>query len=233
MRALYVGTVGAGFDAAGLFGSAGSDLGGQHFTLAFSYDTTVGFLDTSSPEVQRLWGGSVYQGLAAPVTARFTVNGHSQSISGNYQGYVSQCSSKACPVAVHGLVQHLATEFSTDPRTGVSTVVYASTFEGLFDDIVFGNVPSDLTQGYSLNFDDTVHGFFDYFFYDVYDPVTGYSNSAYAYLNPTRLTVVQVTPVPVPAGSAGMLALSIAVLALVRLRRRAPKRRTHRARNPG
>jgi hypothetical protein len=219
MQAVYTGTIDTGFDTAGLFGSAGTDLGGVAFRLSFTYDTGSGFLDTSTPGVQRLWGGALY-GLAPLVTARFTVNGQTQTINGGYQGYVSQCSSAACPAAPSGLVQHLATDFTTDPVTGVSHVVYASTFEGLFGGTLSGSVPSDLTQPYTLTFDGTIVSFFNYFFFDVYDPVTGYSNNAYAYLNPTRLTVAPIAAVPVPASGAGMLAAALGVLAALRMRQR-------------
>lgn len=224
MQAVYTGTVAVGTDTAGLFGVAGGDLGGQAFSLAFTYDTGLGFLDSATPGVERLWGGSLYAGLTPPVTARFTVNGHSQTISGNYQGYVSQCSSAACPAAPSGLVQHLATEFDTDPVTGVTTVIYASTFEGLFGDILGGQVMPDLTQSYSLALDGTATSFLDYFFYDVYDPVAGYSNSAFAYLNPDRLRVQPVTAVPVPAGGAGMLGLALVMLIGLRARSRGAAR---------
>ena len=222
MNAVYTGTVGSGFDAAGLFGAPGTDLAGTPFTLTFSYDTDTGFRDTSVPGVERLWGGAVYPGIAPAVTTRFTLNGQTQVIAGNYQGFVSQCAALACGA---GLVQHLATDFQTDPVTGVSTVVYASVFKGLFGDILSGNVPSDLTQPYSLRFDGVFHGFFDYFFFDVYDPVAGYSNSAFAYLNPTRLVVSQVVPIPVPAGGVAMLGLPILVLVGLRLRHRATRGR--------
>ena len=83
--ATYTGTVGDGYDPAGLFGEPGGQLGGDTYVVKYIIDTTKGGYFDLLPSFDQVLGGT-YFGFSSPVSATVTINGITQSIGGNYVG---------------------------------------------------------------------------------------------------------------------------------------------------
>ena len=83
--ATYSGVITSGNDNSGLFGAAGSDLSGLAFSVAYTYDLSQGYRETSLPGYDALYGGGSY---GFPVTkVIITINGVGRD---NDNGYAQE-----------------------------------------------------------------------------------------------------------------------------------------------
>lgn len=80
----YTGSVSSGYDATGIFGTAGtaSSLNGSTWIANFFFDTSVGARYSSS-SLDIVYGGSGYP-LPTPGSGSITINGVTKSIAGDY-----------------------------------------------------------------------------------------------------------------------------------------------------
>lgn len=87
-QAVWTGTIASGFDTAGIFGAAGTDLGGFSYTAVFRYDPSLGIRFTTA-EYDIAYGGSVY-GAPTPMSyAAITINGVTRTIQTGNQDDVA------------------------------------------------------------------------------------------------------------------------------------------------
>ena len=85
----YSGTLTSGYDATGLFGTAGANLAGDAFTFQYVFDPTVG--NTGSSAIWNYAFGGAYDGAASPISsAVVTIKGIGASIGlPSYFGEIS------------------------------------------------------------------------------------------------------------------------------------------------
>jgi hypothetical protein len=78
--ATYVGTIGTGFDHAGMFGVDGDDLAGQGFVAKYVYDTALGDKEALSYSSNNVFNSA--PGQNSPVLrAELTINGYTRIIA--------------------------------------------------------------------------------------------------------------------------------------------------------
>jgi hypothetical protein len=83
---VWTGSVMSGFDNAGVFGPAGSNLAGAHFSVVYAFDTSRGQLETLDGRFV-LYGGLGLGGTSPSLGAIVTIDGKSTFIGpGNYVG---------------------------------------------------------------------------------------------------------------------------------------------------
>ena len=80
--AYYSGVVVSGYDKTGVFGKADTSLAGLSYSELFTIDTSKG-LELSTLTSDSVFGG-ISMGMASPVTATITIEGHSQTIAGDF-----------------------------------------------------------------------------------------------------------------------------------------------------
>ena len=82
----YTGTLSAGYDQTGVFGSPGTSLSGDAFNLLFTFDSAKGYFyhDTAGGIIaEQLYGGSAYP-ISSPGKAVLTINDNSKTVNGDY-----------------------------------------------------------------------------------------------------------------------------------------------------
>lgn len=85
--ATYTGTVSAGFDTTGVFGTPGTDLAGLRYVTRYTYDRTLGADQTSDGLTYDRSLGYAYQGNPV-ISASITINGVTKVLPGDYYGEV-------------------------------------------------------------------------------------------------------------------------------------------------
>jgi hypothetical protein len=89
------GVVSLGQDYTGVFGLAGQSLVGRSWSFVADFDlSSAGYEGVLSPFIQTsIYGGSAYDGAPTPAPSlgggAFTLNGHTEMISGNWYGVLS------------------------------------------------------------------------------------------------------------------------------------------------
>ena len=205
MQAVYTGTVSNGYELTNDFGlGLNTSFSGNPFTMTFIYDpATPGSVRTTIPgSSDRVSGGSYFvPGIADPFSsAKLTINGHSQSVGGNYNGdafvsagHIYQVSEN---IFNNGLINNLAYLFQP---------VYSN---GL-------NFPTNLETPYMASITSNVPGAFQFQNFNIASGI--YSRNTIGHLSPTNLTITRVSVVPLPAalplfglglGALGMLGRS-------------------------
>lgn len=87
--ATYTGTVTGGGDYVGVvFGAPGTNLVGDSYVATYTINTANGILHDLLPSEEYLVGGSYYGASSLPVSATITINGYTQSVTGNYQSEI-------------------------------------------------------------------------------------------------------------------------------------------------
>ena len=205
MQIEYSGTLSSGYDATGVFGTAGTNLTGLTYTMTYTYDTSVGVRYTD-PAYDSIYGGYLYS-LPATTTSTMVVNGSAVDGNGDYYDFDQRAKpSLASTVDV-------SIQYTVDPVTGAYVYNYGSTHAY---DFTLG-LPVDLETPYSF---DVADGYgYGSFVYGVYDPFGTNTEYAYAYMDVDRVTISDVAPVPLPA-SAGLLFAALGALVGLRSRRR-------------
>jgi len=81
ITATFAGTVKAGLDSTGVFGTPGADLAGAGYSLVYTADPTVGSYSTFNGTITdpQLSGDQIFLGISAALT----INGHSYSFIGS------------------------------------------------------------------------------------------------------------------------------------------------------
>jgi hypothetical protein len=199
------GTVTLGFDRGTfLLGSAA----GQDFTAVFRTDDTI---PSHIPEV----GGDQYSG-PGNTTASLTINGVTQTISGNFDSYVYVCQ----PVDCGGSWADGAGSTDRDQLNILLTATHSLSFAIISPNNAFA--PADLHTAYSYTVQpgDTVRGSAEYV---VSESDNGFTQTNYSLtLAPTSVTSTILSGVPEPAAW-GLLIVGLAATGLM-LRRAGPQR---------
>ena len=86
--ATYTGTVYAGLDTNGLFGSPGANLSGAAYVATYTIDTDPGGYTNNQPSGDYI-SPEIYNGFKPPVTATIIINGHTQTTAGSYSSSFS------------------------------------------------------------------------------------------------------------------------------------------------
>ena len=209
MQIEYTGTVTSGYDETGVFGTAATDLTGLTYTMTYTYDTSVGFRGTD-PNRDTVYGGYLY-GLPSPTTSTLVINGSTLDGNGDYYGYDQRYND-----GTSAFTQDYSYQYTVDPLTGAYVLNYNYFYAY---DLTLG-LPVDLETPYSF---DVADGYgYGQFQYQVYDPISGTTEYAYANMNVNLVTITQVNdvaPVPLPA-SVGFLIAGLGALVGLRSRRR-------------
>ena len=89
----YSGTIDSGsVDAAGLFGTAGGNIGGDAITTTWQYSLTNGSIIVNNPgSVDEALGGTFYGTPSPMLSVSVTVNGITQIFSADYFGDTFLC----------------------------------------------------------------------------------------------------------------------------------------------
>jgi hypothetical protein len=198
--ATWTGTVSDGYDSTGVFGSVGS-LDGDTYVAKYTYNTSVGLRETDLPYYDEVYGGSTYGSVgpdASPVSATITINGHTATSNGEYQG-----TAITEPYYSYWLEQVA----EQDNETGYSVIVN----QAYYGDQVTLETSVPLTD---VSYDSD--GFFQI---EINDDADIYTSEAYANLSPETLQIG--SAVPEPAAWALMLSGLGFIGAGIRARRRA------------
>ncbi len=131
--ATYSGTLAAGYDFTGVFGTANTDLTGASWVATFTYDKTLGgFQSTDSSSFDRSNGGSVYLNGSPIISSTITINGITKVVLGQSDGQVYTASTPR--------VFHVAIDFSDNGISG--------TDNELILDVVPVSAPASLDQNF-------------------------------------------------------------------------------------
>ena len=203
----YWGTVFAGYDQTGVFGSPGADLTGNSYVAHYVFDTTQGFT-YSSPTQNYVIGGTGY-GVASPlVSASVTVGGQTVTIAGDVAEIAGYNDGSSFSQQFH-----YAGLFTNDGITEVDNYSENSIYN-------YGDaIPSSLTGPFTYN-TAAGDGTYGYVLISTYDYGTGnYDTYTYADASITRLTVGPAGSVPEPSTWA-LMGVGFAVLAIFGVRRK-------------
>src|ERR1700687_869903 len=87
MDVTYTGTVYQGTDTLGVFG--GGSLVGLSWVATYTYDTSLGYRDTTTNH-DNVWGGPYYGSTStSPVlSSMITINGVGKAVAGSYAAYL-------------------------------------------------------------------------------------------------------------------------------------------------
>ncbi|HPU16074.1 MAG TPA: PEPxxWA-CTERM sorting domain-containing protein [Polymorphobacter sp.] len=109
--AKYTGTVLYGNDQTGVFAAPGSDLTGYSWVATYTYDRSLGGIQsTDGVNYDYSYGGPGYGVAGSPVlSSTITINGVTKSVSGTYAGLVYTTTSPG--------VEHYAQDYSDDGVT--------------------------------------------------------------------------------------------------------------------
>jgi hypothetical protein len=89
MDVTYTGTVSSGTDYLGVFGTAGANLTGSSWVATYTYDTSLGYLSSSSSLYQLYGGSAYYYAPTSPVlSSMVTINGVGKAVDASYSGQV-------------------------------------------------------------------------------------------------------------------------------------------------
>jgi hypothetical protein len=195
----YDGVVSDGTDATGLFGPAGTALGGESYQLTYTFDTSKGAL-VPHPNGTELSGGPGSIGYSSPGMAVLTINGRSVAINVD-ENAPSQ-----------GLSHYYALDYGsyvfTEQRVwnNVNTSADYTSFlvDTYINDYTYA-IPTTLDVPYSLNLGPGVDvgsgfNFFDHIWSSGIDVLQAYGD-----LNPQTVTVSIAEP---PAWSFMLIGLS-------------------------
>ena len=182
----YTGVVSSGYDETGKFLSAGSSFANNPFTAVFTlnYPVPVGAYEYKDSVTHQVGGGDVY-GTPSILSAKITINGRTDSVSGNYIGLDYLYDGPG-----QDNVYHDAQDFSSSLPNDWS-FVYSYVYTE-FDNYLNG---PDITQtvSYTADSNDHVGGGFQF---REYDEVAGaYNKNAYGNLSPSSVTI-SVSAVP-------------------------------------
>ena len=182
----YTGTVSSGYDQTGVFLGNNTDLAGQAFTAVFTLDYPVpsGAYDYKDSVQQQLSGGDAY-GSAPFLSGKITINGKTDTVSGQYSSYVYQYDNPG-----QDYISHDSQDY--DPSTGsLNSYIYAW-LQSTNDNYLNG---PDVTQNLNYNIDsnDYTGGYFHFMNYDTASGT--YDKYAYGYLTPSNVTI-SVSAVP-------------------------------------
>lgn len=204
MQIEYSGTLSSGYDATGVFGTAGTNLTGLTYTMTFTYDTSVG-VRTGTASYDYIYGGYHY-GTPSPTASTLVVNGSAVDGNGDYYALDQRRNDGSTAYTFD-----VSNQYTVDPVTGA----YVYNFGYFYaDDLTLG-LPVDLETPYSFDVaDGSGSGWFDYW---VHGPIS--TERAYGSMGVDRVTVSDVAPVPLPA-SAGLLFAALGALVGLRSRRR-------------
>jgi hypothetical protein len=231
MKAVYTGTVIDGVDVSNAFGvGANTSLAGQTFSLTFLFDSSTSGTNYQPyndgyTQIEQIYGGSGLGNTSPVQSATLTINGVSQLIAGSYYGQVYNFSEASSPTTVYA--QHYAQDYSnTVTPAGADTAVYDFT-SSYVNTYGFGSGVGAPFPNLSAAFTAALLSAGGYF--GIYNQtatcntvVGGCTISlldyAYGNLNPTGVSVSQVSAVPIPA-ALPLLATAVAGFAAVNRRR--------------
>jgi hypothetical protein len=189
VTATYQGFVSGGYDQFGVFGAANIDLTGDAFTTVYTInDAALGATTYSDSNVSYIYGGVGFGSLAPAVSAVVTINGHSLSIAGNYEGEAYQSTSASDYLVDHFANSAIAPGTNAEAQNYVLSVSDPFTTSGDYHTPLFHQVqPGDSSFGEVL----------------VYNESTGYSLDVA--LTNTSVSISGLTEVPEPASWAMMI----------------------------
>ncbi len=205
----YTGTVAAGFDQTGLFGSPNGNLAGDSYQVMYAFNTVWGNY-YSFPTESNASGGSSVGVLSPSLGVTVTING--VSVSSNLNGWFDQAYGYNDGVSSSGQY-HTTSFFNVGPSSTTSN--FLSNFVYAANLTIPANISSPFS--YDVQSGDTQAGSVSF---STYDNSGNLLVNTYATANITNLTVSVISvPGPIPgAGIAGVAALAIAGL-YVRTRR--------------
>lgn len=215
MQAVFSGVVAGAWDEIGLFGPAGGTLDGVGYTVTILFDPDLGSRDHQA-SYDQVWGGGAW-GTGSPVlSARLTVGGIAQDITGSYQGGLSAFDYAAAGIAPSGgSANAFAGDYDVDPVTGA----YDFAFITLGVEDLAATGPFDLDHRLALASAGGATAGGGYFHFSHYDGSEDFSTNTFGMFVPGSVRIGP-APVPLPA-SALLLAGGLCGVALVRRRRRA------------
>jgi hypothetical protein len=117
MDVTYTGTVtsgglGSGIDWLGFFGTAGANLLGKSWVATYTFDTSLGYLNSSSSK-NDVYGGSKFGTTSPVLSSMITINGVGKAVVGSYfgedSGYNNGSSSLQYHIAQSGQAGQLQT----------------------------------------------------------------------------------------------------------------------------
>lgn len=199
----YTGTVSAGFDQIGLFGSPNSDLTGDSYQVTYTFNTMIGTYFSTPTESSASGGTSV--GTASPsLGVTVTING--VSVSSNLNGYFDQ---------IYGYndgssssEQYHSTSYSNVTPDGKNALNYATNYVYAASLALPASILTP--YNYDVQANDNQAGTISF---STSDNSGAQTLDAWASANITNVAETLISPGPNPgAGLAGLAALVVAGL---------------------
>ena len=191
VQATYTGTVANSADMTGIFGAPGGSLDGLAFSLTYTFSTSAGFRDNAGPGAYDAVIGGTDHGVTSPtLSARLTIAGHSQTVSGATGSTYYVCDAAICGEnTVNAEAYDIHHNFP-----GTSTLNLINALASGPD----GAIPASLETPFALS---ALNGGGNFLFQSFSTSTWSYIANTYGDLNVTNLSVavVGVAPVPLPA----------------------------------
>ena len=105
----YTGTVSDGFDVSGLFGESNTSLKGDTFKSVYTLTfPTSGAVDVNATGLHAIFGGTGYgSSPPSPLSGQLTINGHTVSFDGQFQGSHTLTSPAYSPTLYKGNISEI------------------------------------------------------------------------------------------------------------------------------
>ena len=177
----FTGTISSGYDGLGAFGAPAADLAGLSYTSVFAVTLPTPGAFHEEDEFHSVTYGGSSSGTPSPVSGKLTINGFSQTFSGNTYGHVKVYDGLGeFPGGYDGIFLHA----EQDTLSYVADSTYS-----------FVNSLPD-SEDYPVTYDTQPGDIFNGSF--VLDTGTGYSQG---YFSPQRVTVALAATASLPEAS--------------------------------